>query len=405
MAAIRRAAGFFGALSLVGCSDTGGANEKQTPGPQYVISTGVFSDTGSTGYLVSVPSLASDVTYDLSRAVQLPAGANIFAGPTQGAVYVASFDAATFDRWQVEDDGSLTPGASVSFANLGLSSAFSASLSPFFSADKAYFVDNDNRQVIVWDPREMAVVGAIPIEVEAEGELKPWIDTTLTVQADVVVANVYWKDGDWLRFGDHVRQIMIDPKTDKVVRSADDLRANQLTPGGVVSNGTAYFAPSSTVAPVRSVFGAEYGAAPQSLRIVPPSETFDQGYDVDLEALVGGRPAGDLTVLDDSVAFVRVWHPELVDTASPENWSDVQYEAGYRWWRWRLGDAEAEEIPNQALGSSGVVLFRAGDATYATQSSPDFSATTLLELDPKGEIHAGLSGPGTVLGVVKVRDI
>jgi hypothetical protein len=373
-------------------------------GSTYVVSVGVSTEDAFLGYLTSADSLGAGATYSLDGAVELDAAANIFSTGKDGFVYVAGFSGPTITRWALTADGTFERGPTVSFANLGLGTAFAASMSPFLRDDKAYFADPDGKQIVVWNPSTMALIKAIPLDLGApEGELTARLDSTLTVRADAVIANVSWRDDEWLRFGSKVRAITIDPATDTIVAAEDDTRANQLTPGGVVANGTAYFSPASTVSPIRGVFGEGYGTANTTLRLGPPARAYDAGFAASLDALVGGRPAGDLVMLSDDVAFLRVWHAELARPATPANWSDVQYDAGFRWWRWRVGDPAATEIQDQEAGAGGVVIMRVGDATYATRNAADYSSTTLLNLQAGGTIQAELTGPGTIVGVVQVR--
>lgn len=42
-------------------------------------------------------------------------------------------------------------------------------------------------------------------------------------------------------------------------------------------------------------------------------------------------------------------------------------EAGFLWWRWHIGDAQAVQIANQEPGSLGATVFKIDDKTYSTR--------------------------------------
>jgi hypothetical protein len=81
----------------------------------------------------------------------------------------------------------------------------------------------------------------------------------------------------------------------------------------------------------------------------------------------------------------------------------MRNEAGFRWWRWRIGAPSAEEIIDQSSAANTVQLRRVDDRVYALRYTPDYSETTLEELRADGTIVPGLSGPGGIYGVLRMR--
>jgi hypothetical protein len=375
------------------------------PEPLYAISTRVFGPNleGETGYLTSVRSLAAGVTFDLSNAVEMSQGGSVFGRTGDEWVYWAADSEPVITRWSVGPEGTFTPGPSVSFAQLGLSSASGAAYSPIFSSDKSYFVDQEESRIVIWDPRGMSALGSIPLELERDGALSPTVFIELAVRGSVLLASVFWgDDNDWMRIGERTRLITIDTQTDRVVSTVDETRCNQLALGGQATDGTAYYSSRSFFTLPRMVFGEGFGVGSCSLRVVPPGMAFEQGYDVDLGALAGGRPAGDFTLINDQIGFLRVWHPELVGSQAGD-WSSVQGAAGFRWWRWSIGSAQAQEIQEQDSAANTVQLRRVDDKVYALRYTTDFAATTLQEFGADGSLRDGLSGPGGIYGVIRVR--
>jgi hypothetical protein len=229
----------------------------------------------------------------------------------------------------------------------------------------------------------------------------------LSQRSDRIFAVVSWQQAhayDWTRFGDHVQVISIDPETDTVVGRMDEPRCNLLSWASAASDGAAYFSPASYYAPLRSMLGEASGVAPCALRIQPGADSFDLGYTVDLASITGGRPAGDLFLVSDTTAFLRVWHSELVTplSAGNQNWESVVQEAGFLWWTWHVGAEQAERVVDQRP-SKDAQMFVVDGKTYTPTFSEDEASSVLEELDPRGQLRPGLRGPGQIIGVFRLR--
>ena len=397
------------ALGTFACSSDGNSEGQltlETKGRPFVLTTSVQTGDDSTGYLVPVASLDSGATFDLKDALELPESL-VAARTGDPYFFTATLEDPVITRWEPKGDGAFEAKQTLSFANLGVGRSWAVDPNLFYARDRAYFTDDRNRQVVVWNPETMTLVTTIPLDVEPDGALEPWL--TMTLREDRIFVVASWEEGsagDWTRFGEHVRIIEIDPATDAVVASTDEPRCNSFTWTSTTSNGTTYFSPMSWFAPIRAMMGAEHGVASCGLRIVPPATSFDESYQVDLSALAGGRPAGTLFLVGDDVAFMRVWHEELVDELADDksNFEDIINQAGFKWWRWQVGAEAATVVAGQEPSASEVAaLFSVDGSSWVPRPAADYSTTTLDQLDSKGEIHAGLSGPGTITSLTRLQ--
>jgi len=386
-------------------TDTGSTTQGETDGPAapvYIGATRIFDPNGSTGLMFSVPSLAAGTPVDLGQAVEMT-DAWVF-GPLDQYFYTATIFEPTLQRWELSETGAFIPGPVVSFANEGVGGTYTAAFTPIYAANKSYFVDSVSAQVVVWDPTSMTFLGTIPLPIEAEvtGDLAPTMD--ITVRDDVVLVSMFWaSEESWFtEFGSFVRVVAIDPLTDTVISTQDDPRCESLAPGGTTTDGTTYFSPWDYHATVRAVYGEGFGADSCSLRIVAPGASFDTAYQVDLGALVGGRPAGGLTLINDQEALIHVWHSELVP-ATPETWVDQRFLPGYKWYRWTLGAPAAVELPNQVPNSEGGEWKRLDGRTVTYAANEEFSETTLHELTATGELAPMLTVPGWTVQLIRLR--
>jgi hypothetical protein len=376
--------------------------------PLYVVSTGTVAGDRSgdfVGYLAVVDSLEPG-TFDLKGALEIEPSW-IFGRPGESSVYAASIFSPTLWRYDLQEDGTLALGDTVSFANYGLESAYLAASAPIYSDEKSYFVDDVQDQLVIWNPKEMTVIGTIPLGDDDEGLLPPAPEGTIVQHGGLLFTEVNWSDwkSDSSTYGTHTRLHVIDPATDSLLESVDDERLNYASPLSATSDGTLYYSPVSLISAYREI-GPSHGCPSLALRVKPSEHTFDKGYELDLSSLVGGRPAGDLIWLDDSTAVLRVWHAELADEVTPENWEEVLWaQPGFLWWRWHVGDDEAVQIPDQEPGTLAASLVRLDGKTYVIRTSADSTTSTLDEITKDGKMRPGLTGPGQFIGnaVVRIR--
>ena len=375
--------------------------------PLYAVTTRVTTTSDAThSFLLTVPSIGPGTSFDLGHAVELDADTPAFGGRGRPFAYAASASEPTVTRWRVQADGGFEQGPVVSFESLGMRRVDSAGSLSFFAQDKAYFCNRfDPSQIVIWNPETMSIRGTIALALPPAGDMRPQV--VLSQRSDRIFAVVSWQQAhayDWTRFGDHVQVISIDPETDSVVSRVDEPRCNLLSWVSTPSDGAAYFSPASYYAPLRSMLGEASGVEPCALRIRPGADRFDADYTVDLASITGGRPAGDLFLVSDTTAFLRVWHSELVTplSAGNENWESVVQEAGFLWWTWQVGAEQAQRVAAQRA-SKDAQTFVVDGKTYTPTLSEDGASTVLEELDPRGELRPGLRGPGQIIGVFRLR--
>ena len=222
----------------------------------------------------------------------------------------------------------------------------------------------------------------------------------IAIRPDRVLVSIFWQSDDNTRTGDFVRLIAIDPETDTIAEVSDDPRCGSFSPAGVTSDGTVYYSPWDYHTVLRGVFGAGYGSGSCGLRVIPGAGSLDQTYEVDLSALVGGRPAAGLQLLGDDRALIHVWHDELVN-ATPDNWTDTRFAPGYTWYSWQLGSSEATELPDQSPGTEGSGWRVLDGKVISFAPNAEYSETTLIELDASGRGQPGLTVPGWITTMLR----
>jgi hypothetical protein len=376
-------------------------------GPLYLVTTRI-QPTGEAAhtFLLSVPAIGPSSSFTLEHAVEISADTAAFGAQGRPFAYAAAVSQPTVQRWRVSAEGTLSAGPLIDFASLGMRRADSAGSLAFHAADKAYFCNQfDPSEVVIWNPQTLELRGTIPLGLPMLGTMRPQV--VLSQRQDRLFAIVSWQQEfarDWTHFGDHVQVVAIDTVSDTIVGRVDESRCNLLGGGSLAADGSAYFSSAAYYAPLRSFLGEPSGVETCALRIAPGAERFDADYGLDLTELTGGRPAGDFVLVGEGRAFLRVWHSELVTplAAANANWETVLQEPGFLWWTWRLGEPEAERVADQQPSLVAPLLHIDGK-TYTTRRSADGAGSVLAELTAEGTVRPGLSGPGELLGVFRVR--
>jgi hypothetical protein len=384
----------------------GPAEESPTESPLYVLSTNVFSPEGIIGYVSLVPSLDASVTVDLDAALEFPGGANSVGIPGEPYIYVGLWSSPTIERWDLQPDGSFVKGPVISFANLGVLDVSSVAFSPIQRATKSYFTDYVGSKLVSWSPENMSILGTVPLPLSSEGALEPRLMSYLTLRDDTVLVNAFMED-DGTRSSDRSQLIAVDIETDQVIGVDEWVGCEKVQLAGQTSDGTAYYTADTGRVMNRAVYGAGHGSSPCGLRVVPAGVTFDQGFDVNLSSLVGGRPiVGDMVVVSDDMAFLRVWHDEDADeVVTPENIDDAKRARAYRWWTWDLESPTATEIPNQTPMGSFVDRFTVEGRSFIVDNTViddngGRGNAPFIELLPSGEMKPGLTAKGQVGGAI-----
>jgi len=402
-----RGASVLGCM-LVACSSDDGAapapGAVDTEGPLYALGVRFVTADTTVGYIVTVPSIEAGTTWNLDRAIEVGQDAWLSGADGAGEVTLVSSRDPRVTRWRLGSDGALQLDAELTFANLGLARSREArGRTAIDVGDKAYFMSSDG-QLVIWSPSDMAILGTIP------WSLAPNLEPEGIFAGDegrvLMTANLYRNDSaDTSIYRDDVHLVEIDPSTDQVISDVVEPRCNNLSAVSRAPNGTSYHSPRAPVASYRVTLGEGHGPKDCSLRIMPASNGYDPGFDVSLSSLVGGRPAGGLFALNDDVAFIRVWHEELAPAlaADRSNFEDLMFASAYQWWRWDIGSSAAELVPGQLPTTGQWDPHQIDGRALVPVIAADFSSTELIELFPDGEMRPLISGPGTLLGIVRVR--
>lgn len=297
--------------------DSGGSDDDVSPEENgggeapslFAIQTTVEAPDGRTSFV----QLKEDLNFDelsIDEAMELPGNARVFLSEYHDTeIFVGAGQSAEIQQYAVSEGGTLTPGATVSFVNFGL--GFIPFGHNFVSEDKAYLVDAEGGQILVWDPSSMEVRGEIPLDdPRLQKGYTTYIDPGVVRDDGFAFFLVQQHD-----FGDlspdgvfaGTQVLVVNTATDAIEDVIEDTRCvsglsglTQAADGTIYVMGDNYF--------VRRVADP---ALPGScvLRILPGELAFDDDYRLEMSAVVGSEDCGGLHALSDTRALTTCWDP------------------------------------------------------------------------------------------------
>lgn len=363
--------------------------------PVYVVFSTIFSPESNASYYATTSSIDGELSVDITTGIELPGYASIYSPPQGEYLLSGSEEAPTLTRYDLDSDGRLVKGVTLSMANFGVSETRSQVI--FASPTKAYFLDLDQTQLVSFNPESMEVVGAIPI-----GGLE-CVDGPPEFGFPIEREDGFWftrscSDNELTVSGSSL--VHLNPETDEVTVTHDP-RCMGMKVGFMANSGDAYWFSDPQPAMVRSLLEADI---PRDCAMrLPAGETaFDPSWYLDLSSRSGGVAVVASVPAGDS----KIWVKSFVASAVTESIPVDQIDWGVLAWRWGLLDVESDvmiEPDNDAdlIGYFGTALLIDG-RSYIPASNDTFTETTLLELTTQG-FRERLHVQGELRMIVKLR--
>ncbi|MET0343326.1 MAG: hypothetical protein ABW252_20115 [Polyangiales bacterium] len=380
--------------AVPGAADAGAA-------PLYVLESTLIQPEGNQAFGFTAPTLDSGEVLDHDRSRELGTHATIYGREREGVFYVGNSQTPEITKFQVQPDGSFRELTKLSLQPFGLNSAQSSPDKVAFASDtKAYMVDDAGLQLVVWNPRDMTLTKTISLGTRSDPSLHPSISSKIIIRDGRLYMGLSWaRLPDRVLYAPTSQVVVLDMNTDTVVSRADvacsDTYAAQMT-----ASKTIYFGSHPVRGLARRAFGAAEQGPPCVMRI-PRGSDQPELLDIDMEALVGGRAAGQMVFVSDQLAYVRAWHDEVAPIAR-DTYKENQAKAAWRWMRWEVGAPAATEIPGEPLVAARGFLFDIDGKLYGTDPSDDLQYTTLVEMSEAG-LKRGLKIRGYPYGLLRVR--
>jgi hypothetical protein len=366
----------------------------------FVLGTRVWNDTTTTSYFHVTTSLEAGTEVDTSQALEAAGAAKLYAAYELGWFAFGEGESPTISRYTLDAQGKLKKGTSISLASYGVTGLWDTIY--FVSPTKAYYPDRDGTQLIVWNPSTMEITGQIELpETAREGYLALYGYSAIE-RGDKLLISVGWFD--WNETDSVLPAtglLVLDTTTDEVVRFDVDERCGGVTTPITTAAGDTVLVSSALAAAAHRL--QRLSTAPCALRVPADSDNIDPDYLVQLGTLTGGELSGEPVAGSGDSVFMRVFDEALASVDAPMLTWELTGQAAWRWVRWDIAEESVEAVESLPPSTSDVVWFRVDDKVYGTQTTTDYSETTLIELTAEGGPKRGLTSPGFLHGVVRVR--
>jgi hypothetical protein len=393
-------------LALAGCdeaeepqSDAGAdaavADDAGPPptNPAYMVASRLRTPSGRTFYVSVEPDLEAR-TVDLSRAFELNGFSRAYA--YDGAVFTMDSEALEITRHRVTGDLDLVPQGSFSLAGRGIR-AFRP-LFVFLSSTRAYYVDFDGLQVVVWNPEEMVIEGTFPLEnVDREGFTTEATD--VRVVGDRVFVTLAWTNFTLLDLVPKVGVLVLDAANDAQEGIFEDDRCAAAGGAFVGADGDLYVLGDNDDGRY-AAFGSRELPPPCLLRVRAGADGFDPDYYLDLRELTGAPELGHIAGLEDGTAVTRVIDADI-DFASIEDPTDLAFE---EIWDWMVLDIEAPSASSLGLPLSALPFppFEVDGTLVVQREDGEDGTSTLYRVEGDTAVES-LTVDGEFLQLARIR--
>lgn len=370
-----------------------------TTGPQYLVHSAVQAGGTRTNYFTLVDSLEAVTRLDYAQSLELPGRPRLYAAQGIGFFAIGSGEAPTITRYEVQD-GRLVAGKSISLQAQGVR-ALGAQAVLFVSPTKAYYKDDAQAQVIVWNPTEMAIEKtlSLPSELVKQGyvtSLSQWAS-----RSGEAYFTVGWTTPTYDRVLPGTVLVRLDTATDTLTQ-VSDTRCRDLFKTARLGD-TLYFFSGVINGLGHTAYSAEDGGQQDCiLRISPGQRAFDADYVGSVAPALGAGKVGTvISVTEDGKAWVQVADTSITPSAPGTTYSEW-YSKGWSWWSLPLESlSNAQPVQTEPGAYSGFTA-SGGASFFISQSTADYSTTTLMELS-SGTPKPGVSFSGFVLDVARIR--
>jgi hypothetical protein len=377
-------------------ADSGGVGE----GSAFLLGTRVWDDTSTTSYFHVVSSIEEETEIDENRALEVPGAAKLYAVPGLGWFAIGGGEAPTITRYTLDARGTLVKGDSISLQSYGVDSLWDTLY--IVSPTKAYYPDRANTQLIVWNPTEMEITGSILLPETARDGYLALYGYAPILRGESLLFSVGWFD--WEENDSVLGQtglVRIDTVTDTVAGFEVDDRCGGITQPITMASDDTYLV-SSALAGAAHKLG-RLPTKPCALRIRAGATGFDAQYSEELALLTGADVAGEPIPAGGNAIFLRVFDESLATIAADSASYELTGQSAWRWIRWDVATNDVEVVASLDPSTSDVLWFQLDGHVYGTETTEDYSETTLIDLTADGGPKRELTLPGFLHGITKIR--
>jgi len=394
--------------------DAPGGDEAVTERGPYMGSLRISSPEQFSSYTAILPEV-DDATDERLRAGYETSG--VVPSTYDGYLFMPGGDEPIITKYSIDEAGGFDEVARISFAGYGVANVGSGPVigANMVTSDKAYLLDEANQQLVVWNPETMLLTGSTIDLAPALAENAPagWRPRVFLggesgfarQLGNLLFMPVSWRNFDAFdAFAPEAGLLVVNVETDQVVHLLRDPRLADSIYTVATESGDLYlFTGALGIAHHRVRGTAARGGA---LRVRAGEDRFDPDYYLDLNAVVGERPASTPVWAGGSRVYLKAYHEERQPiTADIEaNPNTLLGQQAWRYWEVDLeGLTPPREMTELPWTSTDGYFYRIEeeDRLFLGVMAADFSRTTLYEATPDGFVPAiDVTGTLTTLSLL-----
>jgi hypothetical protein len=366
-------------------------------------------DDTDTSYLVTMSSLEEGSEMDVDSAIELPDYANVSGIPGEPFVWLSDFSTPIVERWDLQKDGSLKKGPTLSFSNLGVSSVSPWAQGTYLSLELAAVPNQETGELIFWNPKAMEIVDTLDLEIPEKNGIAPLI-RSLVARPDGTLLASYYHISTEGEFADGAGIVIVDPEKNEVI-ARDEWEGCNYNYAKLTADGTVYLTINASWALRELIYeDGPWLAEACLLRVLPGETQFDREFDPKtLVKLAGDRPiTGSFEPLSENEAFFSAWQDEVVTQKfTAENFDDVAYSTpGFKWYHWNMKTGETVEVPGEPFAGIPSINRVDGNLLFGNQDRASenggLGVAPFYKLTPEGA-EAAFTSYGTIWNILRLR--
>lgn len=367
-----------------GSAGAGGA-DAVTAKPLYAISTLTTApdNESSVSYVNLIDELDGQVDFDEGR--EFSGTADLWLH--EGALFVSDSETKIITKFAIENR-KLVEDEQVSFVNYGPND-FGFWVNNMVAPDKAYFYNASSEEFVVWNPKDMSIVGSFPLpELPEHAGFKKfgaYSDRAALERGNLLYQPFYFTDEDFIGFAETTSIVVIDTDKDEVVdvleapcpgidfatRDDDDnlyFSSWVFSPGGALQD-----APTTCVA-----------------KIAAGETEIKKLFDV--PDVTDGRQGGVMRYLGDGKALLSVLHPEHAGPG--DDLQAVTFGANWHFWLYDLANGTASELETLDWSAGAAYSNVIDGEMQLLVPAGDYSSTDLYTVATDGSARQRLHSAG-----------
>lgn len=397
------------ALAVTSCDDNSVTDSDPDPEPEeelYAVYWRLQTPDGRTNYVSLVNDLMEAGEVDPAEALEVPGQSRFYAQPQAGYFFTGNGETLTFTRYNIPEEGkSFEEGEKFSLANEGVTSLQARTV--FLSDTKAYYIDNTQGQIVIFNPEEMAITGSFDLPEEFATGYQGY-STQLGFNGYQLNGNRLSIPVGWVNFEaathlDKTGLAIVDTEADQVISYTEDTRCALATEPAFMPNGDVYYGQSERYHFSRQA--RQKDKAGCILRKEAGADGFDQDFDPYFIDQIEGKEVG-LSLFNaptEGNGYVRV-----LDTDQLE-WSEnvegiTYYDTVWETYEINLSKNEVIGKVDRPLGPSYAEQpFLINEDFYGTLKVNDEGEHRVIKYAPDGSYEEGLTTPGYISNLVRLR--